>query len=92
MRKDLFLGGAALIVAMASVVITVYENEKNVPDLFDANIEALTSDEVIIQRPCVYYPSHIFIYWTMIWDIRRLRAICINTIISGMFSEIFYDL
>lgn len=81
-----------MIVAMASVVITVYENEKNVPDLFDANIEALTSDEVIIQRPCVYYPSHIFIYWTMIWDIRRLRAICINTIISGMFSEIFYDL
>ncbi|WP_417173995.1 hypothetical protein, partial [Alistipes dispar] len=89
---DLFLGGAALIAAVASVVITVYENEKNVPDLFDANGEALTSDEVIIQRPCVYYPSHICIYWTMIWDIRRLRAICINTIISGMFSEIFYDL
>ncbi len=59
MRKNLFLGGVALIVAMASVVITVYENEKNVPDLFDANIEALTSDEVIIQRPCVYYPSRI---------------------------------
>lgn len=36
-----------------------YENEKNVPDLFDANSEALTSDEVIIQRPCVYYPSRI---------------------------------
>ena len=34
-------------------------NEKNVPDLFDANGEALTSDEVIIQRPCVYYPSRI---------------------------------
>ena len=59
MRKDLFLGGAALIAAVASVVITVYENEKNVPDLFDANGEALTSDEVIIQRPCVYYPSRI---------------------------------
>lgn len=58
MRKDLFLGGAALIAAVASVVITVYENEKSVPDLFDANGEALTSDEVIIQRPCVYYPSH----------------------------------
>lgn len=68
-----------MIAAVASVVITVYENEKNVPDLFDANGEALTSDEVIIQRPCVYYPSHI-IYWTMIWDIRRLRAVCINTI------------
>ena len=59
MRKNLFLGGVALIVAMASVVITVYENEKNVPDLFDANFEALTSDEVIIQRPCVYYTSRI---------------------------------
>ena len=57
MRKDLFLGGAVLIAAVACYY--GYENEKNVPDLFDANGEVLTSDEVIIQRPCVYYPSRI---------------------------------
>ncbi len=58
MKKMILLAAGAVLLA-ASVSIFVYVNNENntMGELFDANVEALTQDEIIVGPLCMECPN-----------------------------------
>ena len=57
-RKFIFVAGAVLVAVAVSVFVYIKNEKKSINELFNANVEALAKEEIIVGNLCMVWHGY----------------------------------